>query len=254
MKKALPPEIKTWLDEQARLKRPQGEVALDLLKKLHPGIFVDAQSEFSPWAADEVKWAVNVYESARQRERARLRKLSPTDHPREIPSVAVVPDDLVVQQVPFTSTSSGMLMVDEPAKDRAQEAQEAQEATSSTTGDLSTPPDSSAPSAAPQTRSDSASGDTVPEARAEQDRRDPRTSENSRLEQVLAEGLAMHTDMARKVYEAILALYNSQKTTDELLRMLATSTQQADLLAAKDAEIETLKEYVAHLQRQVGAA
>lgn len=64
----------------------------------------------------------------------------------------------------------------------------------------------------------------------------------------------MHTNMAHKVYEAILALYNSQKTTEELLRMLATSTQQADLLAAKDAEIETLKEYVAHLQRQVGAA
>ena len=248
MKKALPPEIKTWLDEQARLKRPQRKVALDLLQKLHPGVFVDAQSEFNPWMPDEVKWAVNVYESARQRERARLRKLSPTDHPRETPSVAVVLDDLVAQQFPFTGTSSGMLMVDEPAKDRAQEAQEAQEATSSTTGDLSTPPDSSAPSAAPQTRSDSASGDTVPEARAEQDRRDPR------LEQVLAEGLAMHTNMAHKVYEAILALYNSQKTTEELLRMLATSTQQADLLAAKDAEIETLKEYVAHLQRQVGAA
>lgn len=251
MKKALPPEIKTWLDDQAKLKRPQGEVALDLLKKLHPGVFVDAQSEFSPWTDDEMKWAVNVYESARQRERARLRKLSPTDHPRETPSVAVVPDDLVVQQVPFTSTSSGMLMVDEPAEDRAQETQEA---TSSTVGNLDTPPDSFAPSAAPQTRSDSASGNTVPEARAEQGRRDSRTSENSRLEQVLAEGLAMHTDMARKVYEAILALYNSQKTTEELLRMLATSTQQADLLAAKDAEIETLKEYVAHLQRQVGAA
>ena len=247
-KKALPPGIKTWLDEQARLKRPQRKVALDLLQKLHPGVFVDAQSEFNPWMPDEVKWAVNVYESARQRERARLRKLSPTDHPRETPSVAVALDDFVAQQFPFTGTSSGMLMVDEPAKDRAQEAQEAQEATSSTTGDLSTPPDSSAPSAAPQTRSDSASGDTVPEARAEQDRRDPR------LEQVLAEGLAMHTNMAHKVYEAILALYNSQKTTEELLRMLATSTQQADLLAAKDAEIETLKEYVAHLQRQVGAA
>jgi len=66
-----------------------------------------------------------------------------------------------------------------------------------------------------------------------------------------------NNDRYDRIYEAQLGMYNGIRDLTDAVRALPISSVIAakdETIAAKDAELETLREYVRHLQRQVGAS
>jgi hypothetical protein len=66
-----------------------------------------------------------------------------------------------------------------------------------------------------------------------------------------------NNDRYDRIYEAQLGMYNGIRDLTDAVRALPISSVIAakdEAIAAKDAELETLREYVRHLQRQVGAS
>ena len=66
-----------------------------------------------------------------------------------------------------------------------------------------------------------------------------------------------NNDRYDRIYEAQLGMYNGIRDLTDAVRALPIASAIAakdETIAAKDAELETLREYVRHLQRQIGAA
>lgn len=66
-----------------------------------------------------------------------------------------------------------------------------------------------------------------------------------------------NNDRYDRIYEAQLGMYNGIRDLTDAVRALPIASVLAakdETIAAKDAELETLREYVRHLQRQIGAA